>query len=513
MTTNLDKIDELQRRRKVALGGGVGRGRDSHVAAGKMLVRDRLKLLFDDGFDFEDGLLSGTDRGQPADAVVTCVGKIHGRDVAVIANDMTVKAGSWGLVTLLKITRMQEVALEAGIPIVYLIDSAGARVDDQRDCFLGRRSWPNIFYNLSNSSGIIPQVAAMFGPSPAGAAYIPALCDIVIMVEGKATMMMGSPRMAKMTIGEDTTEEALGGARMHCSKSGVGDVLVGDEAAAIQSVRNYIGHMPQNWRERVPVQSAVAPAVGPMPLDEIVPAEQNQPFDVHNLIHGIVDEGSFYAVKDLFAREMATGFARLGGMTVGIIANNSRHKGGVLFVDSADKAAKFTWMCDAFNIPILFLMDISGYMIGSAAERAGIIRHGAKFVQAVSASRVPRICVLARKAYSGGYLAMSGAGTHPDATLALPTAMPALVGPEAAVNAVYYTEIMSLPEAERGAFIQMKREEYARDIDVFGKAADEFHVEAVVAPSELRQELISRFRLYSRRENRPAERRAMIHPV
>lgn len=511
--TKSAKLEELYRRRATALAGGSGSARERQLAAGKQLVRDRLASLFDDGFDFEDGLLAGTDRGLPADAVVTCVGKVHGRDVAVVANDMTVKAGSWGLTTLLKITRMQEVALEAGIPIVYLIDSAGARVDDQRDCFLGRRSWPNIFYNLSVSSGVIPQVAAMFGPSPAGAAYIPALCDVVIMVDKQASMMMGSPRMAKMTIGEETTEEQLGGARMHCTVSGVGDVLVGDERAAIAKVRDYLACMPQNWRERTPEQPPRAPRAGDRPLDEVVPQEQNVAFDVHELIHGIVDEGSFFAVKDLFAKEMATGFARLGGMTVGIIANNSRHKGGVLFVDSADKAARFTWMCDAFNIPILFLMDISGYMIGSSAERAGIIRHGAKFVQAVSASGVSRICVLVRKAYSGGYLAMSGGGTHPDAVLALPTAMPALVGPEAAVNAVHLNEIMSLPESERAAFVKRKRDQYAQDIDVFSKAADEFHVEAVVAPSELRDELIKRFRVYSRRRYRVIERRTAIHPV
>lgn len=507
------KLNELRQREAIALGGGSGGARERHVAAGKLLVRDRLTKLFDNGFAFEDGLLAGAERGLPADAVVTCVGKIHGRDVAVIANDMTVKAGSWGLTTLLKITRMQEVALEAGLPIVYLIDSAGARVDDQRDCFLGRRSWPNIFYNLSVSSGVIPQVAAMFGPSPAGAAYIPALCDIVIMVDKQASMMMGSPRMAKMTIGEETTEEQLGGARMHCSVSGVGDVLVDDELAAIAKVREYLAHMPQNWRERTPAQPARPPREGAKPIDEVVPQEQNVAFDVHELIHGVVDEGSFFAVKDLFAKEMVTGFARLDGMTVGIIANNSRHKGGVLFVDSADKAARFVWMCDAFNIPLLFLMDISGYMIGTSAERAGIIRHGAKFVQAVSASGVSRICVLVRKAYSGGYLAMSGAGTHPDAVLAFPTAMPALVGPEAAVNAVHFNEMMALPESERAAFVKQKRDHYALDIDVFTKAADEFHVEAVVAPSALRDELIGRFQIYSRRKYRVIKRRTAVHPV
>lgn len=507
------KIEELRAKVRKALEGGSGSARARHVGAGKLLVRDRLKQLFDDGFDFEDGLLAGVDRDLPSDAIVTCVGKVHGRDVAVIANDMTVKAGSWGHTTFLKLTRMQELAKETGIPLVYLVDSAGARVDEQAESYLGRRAWGNIFYNQVVTSGVVPQVCALFGPSPAGAAYIPALCDLTIMVDKQATAMLGSPRMAKVTIGEEVSEEELGGARMHCSVSGLGDVLVDSDLEAITKVRDYLSYMPSLWSEKPPKAEGRPPKALPKPLEDIIPTNQNVPYDVKLLIDGLVDEGSFFEVKALFAPEIVTGLARLDGMSVGVLANNSKVKGGVLFVDSSDKATRFIWICNAFNIPLLFLQDVSGYMIGSKMERAGIIRHGAKLLSAVCESTVPRISVVVRKGYGGGYVAMSGAATHPDALLALPTGMAGLVGPEAAVNALYAKQVEAMPEAERDEFVRSKRDEYARDIGVLGMAADRFHVEAVVEPGRLRDELIARFRIYSRRESKVIARRSAVHQV
>lgn len=507
------KTAELRAKVDLALAGGPVKARAKHVDAGKLMVRDRLKLLFDEGAAFEDGLLAGSARELPADAIVTCIGKVNGRDVAVIANDMTVKAGSWGHTTFLKLTRMQEVAKEAGIPLVYLVDSAGARVDEQADSYLGRRAWGNIFYNQVVTSGIVPQVCALFGPSPAGAAYIPALCDLTIMVDKQATAMLGSTRMAKMTIGEDISEEELGGARMHCAVSGLGDVLVESDEQAIAKVRAYLSYLPSVWSDKPPRAAPVAPKVLSKPLEDIIPANQNVPYDVKLLIDGLVDADSFFEVKALFAAELVTGFARLGGMPVGIIANNSKVKGGVLFVDSSDKATRFIWMCNAFNVPLLFLQDVSGYMIGSKMERAGIIRHGAKLLSAVCESTVPRISVVVRKGYGGGYVAMSGASTHPDALLALPTGMSGLVGPEAAINALYAKQVAEMPEQDREEFVRIKRAEYAKDIDVMGMAADRFHVEAVVEPGHLRDELIARFNIYSRRQNKPIERRSAVHQV
>ena len=507
------KIEELRRRNAEALLGGSARSREKHVAAGKLMVRDRLRLLFDDGFAFEDGLLAGTGRGMAADGIVTCIGKVHGRDVAVIANDMTIKAGAWGHETYLKFTRMQEVAKDAGIALVYLVDCAGARIDEQAECYLGRRSWGNIFYNQVNLSGVIPQVCALFGPSPAGAAYVPALCDLIIMVDKQATAMIGAPRMAKAVTGEDISEEDLGGAMMHCTVSGLGDVLVQNDQEAIARIRDYLGYMPGVWSERPPLAEARPAKPSEKPLADIIPLNQNAAYDVKLLLNALVDEGSFFEYKELFAKEIVTGWARLGGMPVGILANNSRVKGGVLFVDSSDKAARFIWICNAFGVPLLFLQDISGYILGSAAERAGIIRHGAKLLSAVCESTVARISVIIRKAYGGGYVAMSGACTHPDALLALPTGMPALVGPEAAVNALFAKQIEALPEAERADFVKKKREEYAKDIDVMGMAADRFHVDAVVEPDHLRDELIARFRIYSRRTPAVKARRSAVHQV
>ncbi|MGI6853686.1 acyl-CoA carboxylase subunit beta [Mesorhizobium sp. 1B3] len=505
--------EELQRRRQVALAGGQGKSRERHLAAGKLLVRQRLELLFDDGFEFEDGLLAASETGLPADGIVTCVGKVNGRDIAVIANDATVKAGTWGRQALLKFNRMQDLARDMGLPLLFLVDSAGARIDEQKTLFLGRNGWGNIWYNQVQASGVIPQVCVLFGPSPAGAAYVPALCDLTIMVDKQASAYLGSPRMAKMTIFEDVTDEQMGGARLHTSVSGVGDVLVKDDAEGIEMARRYLSYLPPNWTEKPETVTPVAPVVGDKPIGEIVPHHQNVAYDVHELIDALVDEGSFFEVKANFAKEMTTGLARLGGLSVGIVANNSKHKGGVLFNDSSDKAARFIWMCNAFNIPLLFLQDISGYMIGSSVEKAGIIRHGAKLLSAVCEATVPRICVLVRKAYGGGYLAMSGAPTHPDAMLALPTAMPALVGPEAAVNAIHYNQIMELPEAERAAFVAAKRDEYAADIDVYKAAADTFAAEDVVAPELLRDDLVKRFRIYSRRNASTIQRRSAVHPV
>lgn len=494
-----------------ALAGGSAKAKERHQSQGKLLVRDRLRKLFDHGVLFEDGLLAGGRRDLPADAVVTCIGRINGRETAVIANDMTVKAGTWGYTTFLKITQMQELAARSKMPIVYLVDSAGARIDDQFDCYLGRKAWGNIFYNQVQISGVVPQVCIMFGPSPAGSAYVPALCDVTVMVDKNATAYLGSPRLAKMATGEDVTEEQMGGARMHCTVSGLGDLLVPTEEEALQKVRDYLAYFPDHFDQRPAAQPAHAPESGAR-ASEVIPPNQNAPYDVRKLIQTLVDEGSFFELKEGFAKELCTGLARLGGQPVGIVANNSANKGGVLFNDSSDKGARFIWTCNAFNIPLLFLQDISGFMIGSAVERAGIIRHGAKLLTAVCEAKVPRISVMVRKGYGGGYLAMSGAPTQPDAQLALPGAMPALMGPEAAVNAVYLNEIQALPEAERAAFIQAKREEYARDINPYDPA-DRFSFEAVVDPDDLREDLIRRFAIYSRRAVPRIERRNGVYPV
>ncbi len=504
--------DELAERLVKARLGGSEKQRAKQRDAGKMLVRDRLEMLFDDGWDFEDGLLARYDEGLPGDAVVTCVGKVDGRDVCVIANDYTVKAGTWGKRTFEKITHTQELADAIGAPLVYLFDSAGARIDEQFESYAGRRAWGNIFYNQVQFSGRIPQVCALFGPSPAGSAYVPALCDLTVMVRGHATAYLGSPRLAQMVTGEDVTLEEMGGADMHCRVSGLGDVLVDDDEEALAAIRVWLSYLPQNWEQEPPA----APAAGPAPgrtVREIVPERESEIFDMVEFINAVVDEDSFFPYKELFAPELVTGFARLDGKPVGIVANQPTHLGGVLFPDSSDKAARFIWICNAFNIPLMFLVDIAGFMIGSEVERQGIIRHGAKMLYAVADSRVPRITVLVRKAYGGGYLAMSGAPMQPDAVIALPTAKPALMGPNAAVNGIHYNRIQSIQDpTERSAFIKEKEDEYAAGIDVF-KIANENAVEAVVEAHSLRDELINRFALYRRRPRTGLARRVGVTPV
>src|SRR5918995_122038 len=404
------------------------------AAQNKLYVRERLALLFDEGSFVEDGQLANALADNlPADGVVTGRGLVSGRPALVVANDPSVKAGSWGARTVEKIIRITEVALRDELPVFWFVDSAGARITDQVDLFPGRRGAGRIFRNQVALSGKVPQICCLFGPSAAGGAYIPSFCDIVIMVEGNASMYLGSPRMAEMVVGEKVTLEEMGGARMHVSVSGCGDNLASDDAEAIELAKTYFSYVPGSWRASPPSYAAALPA-RPFTRD-VVPAEGSPRYDVHEGIDGLVDEGSFFEVKPLYAAELVVGFARMDGETVGIVANNSAVKGGVLFSDSADKASRFIWLCDAFSVPLVYLADVPGFMIGSEVERGGIIRHGAKMVSAVASATVPQICVVLRKAYGAGLYAMGGPGFGPDATIALPTARIAVMGPEAAVNA------------------------------------------------------------------------------
>lgn len=512
MTSQRDVHTELEARVAAAALGGPEEARAKQVAAGRLLVRDRLALLLDGDAGFEDGLLARSEEGLAGDAVVTAIGKVDGRPVAVIANDFTVKAGTWGRRTFEKITNLQVRADALGIPVVYLVDAAGARIDEQFDSYAGRHAWGNIFYNLVRFSGRVPQVCALFGPSPAGSAYVPGLCDFVVMVRGHATAYIGSPRLAEMVTGERVTLEEMGGAEMHCRESGLGDLLVDSDEEAVAALRVWLSYLPSSWREPVPVTAARPPAPG-RPLADIVPVREEVPFDVNELIEAVVDEGTFFPYKELFAPELVCGFARLGGRPVGILANQSLHMAGALFTDSSDKAARFIWICNAFGVPLLFFADNAGYMIGAEVERGGIIRHGAKMLFAVCQAQVPRIAVIVRKAYGGGYLAMSGSPTQPDAVVALPTAKPALMGPAAAVNAIHYRRIAAIgDEAERTAFVEAERAAYEAGIDVF-RLASENAFEEVVPAGRLRDDLIARFAAYSRRPAVPAERRNGVYPV
>jgi acetyl-CoA carboxylase carboxyltransferase component len=492
--------------------GGTEKYHQANAARGKLFARERVRLLVDEGSFVEDGLFANALAGDlPADGVITGLARIDGRPVCLMANDSTVKAGSWGARTVEKIVRSIEQAFSLGVPMVWLVDSAGARITDQVEMFPGRRGAGRIFHTQVKASGSIPQVCALFGPSAAGGAYIPAFCDIVVMVEGNASMYLGSPRMVEMVVGETTTLEEMGGARMHCSVSGVGHLLAADEPEALEAVRRYLSYLPSNWEGQPPAAPVVEPGAGD--LSTMVPDSERQAYDMRRYVKALLDDGSFFEIHALWAREIVVGFGRLDGEVVGVVANNPMIKGGVLFVDSSDKAARFIQLCDAFNVPLLFLADVPGFMVGTAVERQGIIRHGAKLVSAVAEATVPTVSVVVRKAYGAGLYAMAGPGFSPDATLALPTAKIAVMGAEAAINAVYYNRIQAIDdETERAALVQRLREEYDEDIDIV-HLASELVVDAIVEPDELRGELIRRFAAYRSKDRSFSRRRHGITPV
>ncbi len=500
-------MTDLSKANRRALGGGPERHREKAREQGKLPVRERVALLLDDGSFAEEGLLANWEQdGLGADGVVTGVGMLDGRPVALMANDPTVKAGSWGPKTVEKILRIQERAQTLSIPMVYLVDSAGARITEQVQMFPGRRGAGRIFYNQVRMSGVVPQVCVLFGPSAAGGAYIPAFCDIVIMREGNASMYLGSPRMAEMVIGEQVSLEEMGGARMHTSVSGCGHQLVKTDEDGIALAKRYLGYMPTNWQASPPPARSAEPA-SKTPLAELIPTDENKPFDMKLLIEALVDGESFMEIHPRWAKELIVGYARLEGHVLGIVANQPKHKGGVLFGDSADKAARFIWNCNAFNVPLLFLADVPGFMIGTQVERQGIIRHGAKMISAVSEATVPKISVVVRKAYGAGLYAMAGPAFEPDCCIALPSASIAVMGPQAAINAVFYNQLQAIDdETERAAKTEELRKEYGEDIDIL-HLASELVIDAVVEPENLREDLIRRFvHAASKQRTWPAKR-------
>ncbi len=503
---------EFRAARERALEGNLAKGAEKLQRQNKLFVRDRLALLLDEGSFAEDALLANAVAGDlPADGVVTGIGTIDGRPVCVMANDPTVKAGSWGARTVEKIVRLTEYALKHELPVFWLVDSAGARITDQVELFPGRRGAGRIFYNQIRLSGRVPQICCLFGPSAAGGAYIPAFTDVVIMVEQNASMYLGSPRMVEMVIGEKSTLEELGGARMHATVSGCGDNLAVDDTDAIEQAKAYFSYMPQSFRSPLPEFAAEAPRVEL--VASMVPEEEHVAFDMHAVIDGIVDAESFFEVKPLFAPELIVGFGLLEGRPLGIVANNPMHKGGVLFIDSSDKAARFVWCCDAFGIPLLFLADVPGFMVGTEVEHQGIIRHGAKMVTAISEATVPKVSVIVRKAYGAGLYAMAGPAFEPDACIALPTAKIAVMGPEAAVNAVYANHIAKIDDpTERDAFVAEKRAEYVADVDLL-RLASELVIDGVVELEQLRDELVRRFSAAVTKDRHFSERIHGVPPV
>ncbi|HEX9774263.1 MAG TPA: acyl-CoA carboxylase subunit beta [Actinomycetota bacterium] len=453
-----ETVEDLRGRRDHHLQmGGPDRVARQH-SLGKLTVRERIDRLFDAGTFRETALLghhqSSSPQMQgkftPADGVVTGVGEIDGRRVAMIAYDFTVMAGSMGMVGELKSSRIREIALRERIPIVWLIDSAGARIQEAAGSQFARTG--DLFREQVTMSGVVPQVAAMMGPGAAGTAYIPGLADFVPMVKGTSSMALGGPHLVKAAVGEEVTEQEMGGSQVHCKVSGVADLEVADDEECLRAIRTYLSFFPANNREAPPVATVTDPVERRTEdLYEIVPSNPRKAYDVRKVIASIVDDGFFFPMKGDWAKSIVTGFARFGGRPAGIVANQPMVLGGAIDVNAADKAARFVWLCDAFGIPLVFLMDCPGFLVGSAVEKQGIIRHGSKMLFAVSEATVPKVTVVLRKGYGAGYYVMNGRAYEPDLIVGWPTAEISVMGPEGAVNIIGRSILEKIPEDERDA--------------------------------------------------------------
>ncbi len=490
-------LKELERIKK----GGSLKGHEKQEQANKLFVRDRLKLFFDDKEPYTEigSFARNWDPKLPADGVVTGSGRIDGRTILFTANDFTVKAGSIGKYHGEKLIRTQEAAIRARKPILYLVDSSGGRIDEAAGHHADKESGGKLFYLHSIMSGSIPQIGVLYGSCFAGTAYTPVFCDLLIMMKDSA-MAIASPRMVEMVIGQRISAQELGGVDIHTKVSGSAHFVADTEKEASEIVKKVLSYLPDNCDKKPPKGKPKDPNKNPDEIDDIIPMEPNKPYDIHKLIEAIVDGDSFLETKKLYAAELVTGFARLNGNVAGVVANNPAVKGGAIFPDSSDKGAEFVWFCDAFNIPLLYLVDTPGFMVGKTAEKNAILRKGKKFIFATSSATVPKISVIVRKAYGAGIYAMSGPAYDPDVTLALPSAEIAIMGPEAAINAVYYNKIMAISDPkEREITVKNLRTAYRESYDIF-KLAGEMTVDQVIPPKNLRSELIKYFETYSEKE-------------
>jgi acetyl-CoA carboxylase carboxyltransferase component len=489
-------VEDLRARRQRNLQmGGAERVARQHEK-GKLTVRERIDLLFDPGTFVEFGILAAQQPvagapaepdKTPADGVITGHGEVEGRQVWVIAYDFTVMAGSMGAIgEQYKASRVRELAMRYRKPIVWLLDSAGARIQEAAGSRFAGSGF--LFYDQVQMSGVIPQVAAMLGPCAAGTAYIPGLADFVPMVKETSSMSLGGARLVKAATGEDVTDHDMGGSQVHCYLSGVGDNEVGDDAECIASVRRFLSYLPSNNQEAPPFSPTDDPSDRLVEgLDQLVPASQRAVYDVRKVVLRLCDRDTWFEVKPTWARNLVIGFCRMGGHAVGVVANQPLFKGGVLDSDAADKAARFIRLCDAFNVPLLYLVDVPGFLVGADVEKQGIIRHGAKMLYATSEATVPKITVVMRKAYGAGYFVMCGKGYHPDLLVAWPFAEISVMGPEGAVNIIFNKVVDAAPDpaAKRAELVALIREQISPYI-----AAGWGMIDDVIDPSETRRVVI-----------------------
>jgi len=508
-------VEDLHaRREKARLGGGPEKIARQHEQ-GKLTARERIALLVDEGTFTELGIhaqphfsqAAMQGREAPADGVITGYGRVDGRPVAVAAYDFTVMAGSMGMTGELKVTRLRELALTKRMPMVWLLDSAGARIQEAVGSLFAGSG--HLFREEVVASGVIPQVAALMGPCAAGTAYIPGLADFVPMVKGRGSMALAGPHLVRAAVGEDVTQEELGGSRVHCRRSGVGDLEVADDEECITRIKEYLSFFPSHNEAPAPLAETADPVER---MDEelldVLPESNRKPYDMYEVVRRIVDDGTWLDLKPQWARTVITCLARMGGRPVGIVANQPRQLGGILDNDSADKAARFVNLCNAFGIPLVFLVDVPGFMVGTKVEAAGIIRHGAKMLHAVANATVPKVTVVVRKAYGAGYYVMNGRAYEPDLIVAWPSAEISVMGAEGAVEIVFRRQVEEAedPAAKKQELIDGLR----GSIDVYRAAANDM-IDDVIDPRETRPTVIRALEMAQhKRVERPWKRNAVV---
>lgn len=492
---NLEVLaDELNSLKEKYKGMGGEKYIQAQHAANKLTARERIDLLIDEGTFKEMGILAHhqnvhpTMEGKytPADGVIAGRGLVNGRPVCVVAHDYTVLAGAIGKISETKVARVREWSLKNRVPMIWLVDSAGVRVQESiGSLFAGNGRQ---FFDQVKMSGVVPLICAMMGPGIAGTAYLPALADFVPMVKKTSYMALGGPHLVKAVVGEDVDEQTLGGSKVHTQESGVADIEVKDDQECIEIIKKYLSFFPSNSAEKPPVSEMdIEKSIQKNKrLLEIVPTSPKKTYNMYDVIKEIVDDGDYLAMKPKWAKNMVTAFAKIAGIPVGIIGNQPIHLGGAIDGDAADKAARFINICDSFNIPLVFLQDVPGFIVGSKVEKQGIIRHGAKMLHAVSEATVPKVTVIIRKAYGAGYFVMNGKAFEPDLIVAWPTAEISVMGAEGAASILYHKQIR---QAENPKEAWAEYSDQFRELIDVNIAASNMLIDDVIDPSDTKAEI------------------------
>jgi acetyl-CoA carboxylase carboxyltransferase component len=517
METMEEKLKELEERRERIEQGGGAKLQEKQRAQGKMTARERIDYLLDPGTFVELDLFAkhigadyGLDKAEvPADGVITGHGKINGRDLFVYSEDFTVIAGTFGERHGKKICKTIDLARRMGVPIIGINDSGGARVTEEMGAL---SEYGQLFFRHVRTSGVVPQIALIMGPVAGGQAYSPALMDFIFMVDKTSYMFIAGPPLVEAVIFEKTNNEELGGSAIHGRVSGVSDLTAKDDRDCLDRAKELLGYLPSNCNESPPLTSNNDdPERRDEELLTLIPADQRKAYDMHEVIHRIVDQGRFFEIKKEYAANLIVGFARLHGRAVGIVANNSKHLAGCLDVDASDKGSRFIRICDAFNIPLLSLQDIPGFLIGTEMERKGIIRHGAQMLYAFAEATVPKITVVLRKAYAGGYLSMCSKDLGADFVFSLPTAEVCLMGPEGAVNILFRKEIAEAKEPEKVREERLK-EFFDKYVNPYYSAAHQ-HVDDIIDPRDMRTKIIKALEVCAKKVDELPKKKHGIMPV